>query len=105
MKFLLKPFSFLHRTGRHHINRRPYILPIMGLVLGAAIVGLIAFYRGDRRGFRPSESHVVYVFNNGKKQTVDTKAKTVGALVSRLQLNLIPQDVVEPALDTQIVED
>jgi uncharacterized protein YabE (DUF348 family) len=105
MKFLLKPFSFLHRTGRHHINRRPYLLPVMGLVLGAAIVGLIAFYRGGTQAFRPSDSHVVFVFDNGKKQTVDTKADTVGDLVKRLQFNLIPQDVVEPALDTQIVED
>src|ERR1700733_10847103 len=105
MKFILKPFSFIHRTGRHHINRRPYLLPIMGLFLGAAIVELVAFYDGDSKAFRPSESHVVYVFDSGKKRTVDTKADTVGDLVKRLNLNLIPQDVVEPSLDTPIVED
>ncbi len=55
--------------------------------------------------YTPSDSHVVFVFDNGKKATVDTKAQTVGQLIQRLNLHLIPEDVVEPALDTPIVED
>jgi uncharacterized protein YabE (DUF348 family) len=99
-----KPFRLLHRHSRRHIRRRPYIIPIFGLILGAAIVGLIAYSKGGHT-YTASDSHVVFVFDSGKKKTVDTKAPTVGELISRLNLHLIPQDVVEPSLDTPIVED
>ncbi|HET6863948.1 MAG TPA: G5 domain-containing protein [Candidatus Saccharimonadales bacterium] len=105
MKFLFKPLHHLHRKGREHIIRRPYLLPIFGLVIGAAVVAGVFFYRGGTETFRPSNSHVVFLFDGGKKSTIDTKAKTVGALISRLNLHLIPQDVVEPSADTPIVED
>jgi len=104
-KFITKRFHSAHRGGRRHIQRRPYILPIFGLLIGVAIVGGLVYYRGGTKAFRPSDSHVVYVFNNGKKRTVDTKATSVGELVARLNLNLIPEDVVEPSADTPIVED
>src|SRR6202007_1716222 len=57
------------------------------------------------RPLQASDSHVVFLFDNGKEQTLDTKAKTVGELVKKLPLHLIEQDVVEPSLDTEIVED
>jgi resuscitation-promoting factor RpfB len=98
-------FHRAHRAGGRHIRRRPYILPIFGLLLGAGVVGVLAFYRGGTQAFRPSDSHVVFLFDNGQKQTIDTKAQTVGELIQRLPLHLIPEDVVEPAADTQIVED
>ena len=104
-KALTKHFRRAHNAGRRHIQRRPYLLPIFGLVLGVAIVGILVVSRGGTPTFRPSDSHVVFVFDEGKKRTVDTKARTVGELVSRLQLHLIPQDVVEPSSDTPIVED
>ena len=104
-QLITKHFHKAHHAGRRHIKRRPYLLPILGLLLGAAIVGMMAYYRGGTPTFRPSESHVVFVFDSGHKQTVDTKAKTVGELIQRLNLHLIPQDVVEPAADTEIVED
>ena len=104
-RFITKHFRSAHRSGRRHIRRRPYILPIFGLLLGAAIVGGLVYYRGGTKAFRPSDSHVVFVFDSGKKRTVDTKAETVGELIGRLDLHLIPEDVVEPSGDTPIVED
>jgi uncharacterized protein YabE (DUF348 family) len=105
MRFFAKRYRRLHRSGRRHIIRRPYLLPIFGLILGVAIVAGVFHYRGGTEAFRPSDSHVVFLFDSGKKQTIDTKAKTVGELVSRLDLHLIPEDVVEPSADTPIVED
>lgn len=87
------------------MRQRPYILPVFGLFLGVIIVLVVVYGRGGGHTYRPSDSHVVFVFDSGKKRTIDTKAPTVGALISRLDLHLIPQDVVEPSLDTPIVED
>jgi uncharacterized protein YabE (DUF348 family) len=99
-----KRFRAVKRLGHWHIRRRPYIVPMLGLLLGAVIVGLIFFSKGGKT-YSESNFHVVYVFDNGHKRTVDTQAATVGDLISRLNLRLIPQDVVEPSADTPIVED
>ncbi|MBX4190716.1 ubiquitin-like domain-containing protein [Candidatus Saccharibacteria bacterium] len=104
MKFIPKAFKRVHRRGRRHIKRRPYLIPIFGLVLAIAVVGLIFYSKGGKT-YVQTDYHVVYVFHNGQKRTIDTEAPTVGELISRLNLHLIPQDVVEPADDTPIVED
>ena len=104
-KFLAGHFQKVHHAGRHHIRQRPYLLPVFGLLLGAAIVALMVYGRAGGYTYRPSDSHVVFLFDSGKKRTIDSKAPTVGELVKRLNLHLIPQDVVEPSADTPIVED
>lgn len=101
---LLKRFAAARLFGGRHIRARPYILPILGLLAGVAIVGAILIGRPSA-ALRPSDSRVVYITDNGQRQTLDTKAKTVGDLVSKLPLHLIAQDVVEPSLDTPIVQD
>jgi uncharacterized protein YabE (DUF348 family) len=93
-----------HAVGKSHVIKRPYILPLAGVFLALLIVVGAVSTRGGHQ-LRPSDSHVVFLYDNGKKQTLDTKAQTVGDLVGKLPLNLISQDVVEPAADTKIVED
>jgi uncharacterized protein YabE (DUF348 family) len=100
-----KPYALAHHHSRQHIKKRPYILPIMGLIFGGLIVAGIFFTKGSSPELRPSDSHVVYLYDNGKRQTLDTKAATVGELIKNLNLGLINQDVVEPSKDTPIVED
>ncbi len=80
-------------------------MPIAGLILGALlVVGVVSAH--DSKTLKPSDSHVVFLFDSGKKQTIDTKAATVGDLLKKLQsLKLIDQDVVEPDKNTPIVED
>ncbi len=97
-------FHLLHRRSREHVKRRPYILPILGLLVGAAIV-LAAVFLGGVRQAPDYNSHIVDLSVAGKPQTVATRATTVGELIDRLHINLIPQDQVEPTRDTPIVED
>src|SRR5579862_5327998 len=109
MKFIkknfLKSYRQAHKVGRRHIVARPYIVPVMGLLMGVAIVGGLILAKPHDIKLRPSDSHVVFLSDSGHRETLDTKAKTVGDLIKKLPLNLIPQDVVEPSLDTQIVQD
>ena len=101
---LIRRYKRAHKEGRRHIRRRPYIIPILGLVLGFIIVLAVLLGHGGS-SLTPSDAHVVFLFDGGKKRTLDTKAKTVGELISRADLHLIEQDVVEPALSTPIPED
>jgi resuscitation-promoting factor RpfB len=103
-RLLTRHYQTANRLSWHHIRRRPYILPASGLLLGLAIVGLIFFAKGGHT-YQSSDLHVVFVFDSGQRHTIDTNAPTVGELIKRLNLHLIPQDVVEPSLDSPIVED
>jgi uncharacterized protein YabE (DUF348 family) len=100
-----KSYGVVAGHGKRHIQRRPYLLPVAGFLLGLFIVAAIVFAHGGRP-VQVSESHIVYLFDNGgQRQTLNTKDATVGELVKKLPLHLISQDVVEPSLDTPIVED
>lgn len=99
-----KRYRAAHEGGKRHIKQRPYIVPIFGLILGFIIVGA-AVLGGNGQSLRPSEAHVVFLFDGQDRTVVDTKAKTVGDMVNKLPLHLIPEDVVEPSLDTPIPED
>ncbi len=94
----------LHFHSRRHVIARPHIVPILGFVLAIfGVVGVVWANGGHTQ--RPKDAHVVFLFDNGKQQTIDTKEKTVGGLINKLPLHLIEQDVVEPARDTAIEED
>lgn len=102
---LIKRYEAAHHLGRKHLYQRPYILPILGLLAGVAIVGGVLVSR-PHVYLHTSDLHVVFLSDDGgRRQTLDTKAATVGDLVKKLPLNLQPQDVVEPSLDTPIVQD
>lgn len=103
-KKISRHYRLAHRTGKEQIRQRPYILPILGLLLGGVIVAAALLTHGNQV-FRPSDAHVVFLFDNGKQETLDSKAATVGELLAKHPLNLIPQDVVEPDRSTPIVED
>jgi uncharacterized protein YabE (DUF348 family) len=90
-------------TSQEQIKRRPYIIPLLGLLLGFIFVAAILI--GHRGLVQPGDAHVVFLTDKGHRTVLDTKAKTVGELVDRLNLNLITEDVVEPARDTPIPED
>ncbi len=104
VKFI-KFFGRMHRESRVHVYNRPYIIPVLGLLFAIAVVAGVLITYQHAPNLRPSSSHVVFLFDGGKEATIDTKAQTVGELVKKLPLNLIAQDVVEPSLDTKIVQD
>jgi len=108
MKFrrykLAETYQQVHKSGRRHLYRRPYLLPLFGLFLGVVIVaGVLVTHKGHT--LHPTNSHVVFLYDKNSRQTLDTRATTVGELLKKLPLNLQSQDVVEPAKDTPIVED
>jgi uncharacterized protein YabE (DUF348 family) len=100
-----KSYGVVSEHGWRHVQKRPYLLPLAGFLLGLAVVAITVFAHGGRP-VPITDSHIVYLFDNGGQgQTLDTRAKTVGELVNKIPLHLISQDVVEPSLDTPIVED
>jgi len=101
---LIGQYQNVQDQSKSQLRRRPYLIPIFGLLIGMAMVAGVIWAHGGRPS-QPSNAHVVFLFDSGKQETLDTKAATVGELVNRLPLHLIAQDIIEPATDTPIVED
>ena len=96
--------ALLPLGGKRQLRKRPYIIPLGAGIL--ALIMILAFWLGHgHQNLRPSDAHVVFLSDGGHRQVLDTKAKTVGELISKLNLHLIPEDVVEPSRDTPIPED
>jgi hypothetical protein len=93
----VKRYKTVRLEGKRHLKKRPYIIPLLGLVLGLCIVTAIWVSGSSGQTFRPSGAHVVFLFDNGQRRVLDTRAETVGDLIKRLNLHLIDQDVVERA--------
>lgn len=96
--------------SRHHIARvkqahkHPFMVPVITFVL-LSFVTLIASVFFGGYTVHSSDSHVVQLSLDGKKQIVPTRASTVQDFLNRAKVSLHEGDVVEPAIDTTIVDD
>ncbi len=75
------------------------------IFVGLFFSGLILFVAlgGSTQGAR--DAFIVDVYVDGQQRTVTTRADTVGELMERLDLNLVDEDIVEPARSELILED
>lgn len=110
-KFKLKRFSkryvaFQRQKGKriHRLKNHPFVVPVVTFLL-LFFVTAVLFITSGAKTLSPSDSHVVIVSHDGTRQTVPTRATTVGDLLVRLHVALREGDVVEPAKNTPILED
>jgi uncharacterized protein YabE (DUF348 family) len=93
------------QTNNPRLHRHPFVVPVVTFIALAALVTTALLVRGGGNNFRPGDAYIVKVTVNGKEQTLPTKAANVGELLGRLNITLGSNDVVEPGVDTPIVED
>lgn len=87
-----------------NLHKHPLVVPVVTFVT-LFIASLIAFVAFGATTLRPADSRVVSVYADGQSQTLPTRAETVGDLLNRLNIKLYDGDVVEPGVDTQIIDD
>ncbi len=86
------------------IKNHPFMVPVMTFV-GLAVVSLLVIVGFGSKTLKPNDARVVIVSYDKKQQIVPTRAGTVKELLERLAITVEEGDVVEPAQDTEIVED
>lgn len=104
-KFELQPGKRegrLRRAARHPAVTVPLTTFALLLLLGT--LALIIF-GGDNPAIKPTGSNIVILTDDGKERTVPTRARTVGDLLKRLNINMNEGDVVEPSKDAKITSD
>ncbi len=93
----------LKKQKKFFLNH-PLVIPTVSfLTLFFIGIGFIIFLGASTQG--AADARIVNVYADGEQQTVTTRAKNVGDLLQRLEINLIEEDIVEPAVDSPILED
>lgn len=92
------------RSRIFDLHKHPFVVPVVTFLL-LFVVSLVAFISFSGTTLGPSDSRVVNVYADGQSQTLPTRAKTVKDLLNRLDIKLNEGDVVEPGLDTEILDD
>ncbi len=84
--------------------RHPLLAPVSTFI-ALFFAGLIISVAlgGSTQG--ASDARIVNIFVDGDQRTVTTRAQTIGDLITRLDVDLLPEDIVEPSKDTLILED
>ncbi|GAC1388120.1 MAG: hypothetical protein NVS1B7_7510 [Candidatus Saccharimonadales bacterium] len=86
------------------VHKHPYMIPLVALlILSITSTGLFVYFTTTT--VLPRDTHVVIISSDHKRQTIPTRAITVGDFLKRINVQLRPGDVVEPATSTDIVED
>jgi len=84
--------------------RHPLVIPVTTFVV-LFFIGVFMFISFGSSTQGANDARIVSVFNEGKKRTVTTRAKSVGELLERLDVELVEEDLIEPSRETPILED
>ena len=87
-----------------HLRSHPFVVPVLTF-LSLFIISTVAFIALGGQTIGASDSRVVSLTVDDKKQTVPTRAATVKDLLSRLDIAVGTDDIIEPKLDTPIIAD
>lgn len=82
-------------------HRHPFAIPVFTILALIAVTSLSFLLFGGQT-VDPADKKVVKLSIDGKTQSIPTRAESVRDLLTRLNIQLNPQDVVEPAQDVPI---
>ncbi|MCA9329703.1 DUF348 domain-containing protein [Candidatus Saccharibacteria bacterium] len=88
----------------HPLKGHPFVIPVITFFGLFFLSGIAVIFLGAQT-LGASDSRVVTVTIDGQKRTLPTRAKTVGDLLDRLHIDVDEQDLIQPKLDTPILED
>lgn len=103
-RFLHKKYS-IHRKRVLSLRHHPFVVPVVTFMalFFVSMLAFIVFGGGSTVG--PADSHVVNVYADDIKRTLPTRASTVEELLNKLSITINDGDVVEPSLDSRIIDD
>ncbi len=86
------------------LKNHPFAIPVTTFLI-LFVLTIIGYVAGGSTVIGASDSRVVQLSIDGQVQTLPTRAPTVADLFKRLNITVQPEDLVEPSLDSQILED
>lgn len=99
-----KSRSLKDRLKARKIHKHPFVVPVLTFLVLCFVTMILSVIVGGQT-IHATDTHVVQLSLDGKKQIVPTRATTVEDFLARTQVSLNDGDVVEPSKETVIVED
>lgn len=96
-----KKLSIKENIMARELHKHPFAVPIVTLIL-LSFTTMVAGVLFGAQTVGSTDSHVVQLTLDGKKQALPTRAQTVGELLERAEVTLHEGDIVEPAQETVI---
>jgi uncharacterized protein YabE (DUF348 family) len=88
------------------LSKHPFAVPVItGICLILLTIAFVLFFGNAKQIQVTPDSKIVIITDAGVKQIVPSDDKTVGDLLSRLDIHLHTGDVVQPNLNTPIDQD
>ncbi len=99
-----KQSTITQRLKARKLHKHPFAVPVITLIM-LSVITLVGSVVMGGQTLKSTDTHVVQLSLDGKKQVLPTRATTVEDFLARTNVTLNEGDVVEPAKDTEIVED
>lgn len=105
-----KTHKYIRKTSKKakkkakFLLKHPFLFPVT-IFFVVIFFGMGMFVTVGATTEGAKDRRIVDLYVDGSKQTISTRAKTVGDLFTRLDIPLIDEDIVEPARETAIIED
>lgn len=95
--------SWFQRLIHHPLRSHPFVVPAATFVV-LSFMAMTLFVVGNASTLGPSDTKLVFLRVDDKEQTVPTRAKNIKELLEKLSITVGEQDIIEPALDTEIID-
>ncbi len=93
-----------HKRAKKRISflvQHPFLLPV-AIFFVVVFFGLSLLVTTSATTVGANDKRIVELYIDGEEQVVTTRSKTVKDLLSKLEIELIPEDIVEPEIDSPI---
>ncbi len=98
-----KKSGWVKRLLNHPLRSHPFVVPVATFII-LSFMAMALFVVGNATTLGPSDTKLVHLRVDGKEQTVPTRAKTIKELLKNLKIEVGEQDIIEPALETEIID-
>lgn len=86
------------------LRGHPYVVPVVTFLTLFAIC-LVAFVGFNAQIDLPDDAHIIEFSIAGKRESIPSRAKTVGEFLERVEVELGHNDIVEPSAETPITDE
>lgn len=99
-----RAYARMQKRRAHKIKNHPFIVPVVTF-LGLFFLTTVGIIFLNAQTVGAGDAHVVQLSIDGVPQELPTRVATVGELLKRLDIKPSKKDIIEPPLDTPILED
>lgn len=95
--------KLLQGLNQHPLKNHPFIVPVATFV-ALSFMSMILYVAGNGSTLGASDTRLVSLTIDGEERVIPTRADTVKELLERLDVPVTDKDIVEPSLETEIIE-